>query len=352
MKTIVITRLPLKSQLGGEELHTLDVALFLREQGFKVVFLSKCPVLKKLAKENDFKFYNTHKLPSSPTSKVSLFFFGLFYGFSLIESLFWTGFVRLRHGQFKFYNLNLADKLLYGFWAKTFGIKSVFLEHATIGKWLTKNPFLIVLKWICRSENIKVVTVSRRMQRGLENTLQTPVFEIRNGVKLQGSLDTNNVNSKQILFIGRLEKDKGFDIVCELAKKNPSLEFVCAGEGSLKHLASDVPNMTLLGFVNHSEIGDLYKNSSMLVLPSTTQDPFGLVVCEALSFGCPVMCSDLVNASDYLDSQFVCRLNEFEYRFLDFYKKAPSRRKSAYRASLEFDQKQMLRSYANFLNSL
>jgi len=352
MKTIVITRLPLRSQLGGEELHTLDVALFLRESGYTVVFLSKCKVLKNLAKEHGFKFYNTHKLPSSPTSKLSLVSFTIFYGFSLIESLFWIGYIRLRHGKFTFYNLNLADKLLYGFWSRLFGIKSVFLEHATIGNWLIKNPFLIVLKWICRSKNIHIVTVSRRMKMQLEKIFQMPVLEIRNGVKLQESIDVTSVKAKQVLFVGRLEKDKGFDIVCEIATQNPQLDFICAGEGSLKHLANDISNITLLGFVDHAKIGELYKSSSLLIAPSTTQDPFGLVVCEALSYGCPVMCSNMVNVSDYLDSKFVCRLEEFNNRFSDFYKNSSNLRKKAFKTSLDFDQKDMLKNYTNFLNSL
>jgi len=352
MNTIVITRLPLNSQLGGEELHTLDVALFLRKQGFNVIFLSKCAVLETLAQKHDFKYIKTKNLPASPTSKKSLFVFGLSFVFSLIESLFWITWIRIGYGKFKFYNLNLGDKLLFGFWAKILGIKSVFVEHATIGKWLMKNPFLIILKWICRSENIHVVTVSRRMQQSLQEILKVNVLEIRNGVRLQKKLDLEHVNSKQILFVGRLEKDKGFDIFCEIAKNNPDLEFVCAGVGSLAPVAKNISNMKLLGFMEHQKLAELYKSSALLLLPSTTQDPFGLVVCESLSYGCPVMCSDMVNASDYLDSKFVCRIQDFQFRFSNFYKNSVRLRKRAFECSKEFDQQIMLKNYASFLNSL
>jgi len=190
------------------------------------------------------------------------------------------------------------------------------------------------------------------MKMQLEKIFKMPVFEIRNGVKLQESLDLTNVQENQVLFVGRLEKDKGFDIVCELATQNPDINFVCAGEGSLRHLADDISNINLVGFVDLAKLGDLYKSSSLLIAPSTTQDPFGLVVIEALSYGCPVMCSNMVNASDYLDTQFVCRLEEFKLRFRDFFRNSSQLRKKAYQSSKEFDQQKMLSGYANFLNSL
>jgi len=352
MNTIVITRVPLHSQLGGEELHTLSVAKHLRDQGYRVVFATKCRVLNKLAKDNGFKRIWLKDFPPSPTTKGSLLWFTLIFPFALIGSLIMYAFIRLRYGKATFYMLNLSDKILFGFWLKIFGNKAVFLEHATIGKWLTKNPFLIILKWICRSENIHIVTVSRRMQQSLQEILKVNVVEIRNGVRLQKKLDLEHVNSKQILFVGRLEKDKGFDIFCEIAKNNPDLEFVCAGVGSLSRLAKNISNLKLLGFVEHQKLADLYKSSALLLLPSTTQDPFGLVVCESLSYGCPVMCSDMVNASDYLDSQFVCRIQDFQFRFSNFYKNSARLRKSAFECSKEFDQQIMLKNYASFLNSL
>jgi len=352
MKTIVITRVPLHSQMGGEELHTLSVANYLRDQGYRVVFATKCKVLNKLAKDNGFKRLWLKDFPPSPTTKGSLLWFTLIFPFALIGSLIMYVFIRLRYGKATFYMLNLSDKILFGFWLKIFGNKAVCLEHATIGKWLTRNPFLIVLKWICRSQNVKVVTVSRRMKTELIKTLQTTVIEIRNGVKIQDEFDDSMVNPKQILFVGRLEKDKGFDIFCNIAKANPELNFVCAGTGSLDYLAENIENITLLGFVEHENLKHWYQSSRLLLLPSTTQDPFGLVVCEALSFGCPVMCSDLVNVSDYLDDSYVCKLNVFESRFREFYKQSAGLRKKAFQKSIEFDQKQMLLNYANFLNSL
>ena len=90
----------------------------------------------------------------------------------------------------------------------------------------------------------------------------------------------------------------------------------------------------------------------MLLLPATKIDPFGLVVPEALNQGCVVMCSNLVGASDYLDSDFVCDIEDFVEEFDLFYKKSLQMNQKAYRASMEFDQKDMFEDYLRLLKAL
>ena len=351
MQTLVITRMPQTSLLGGEELHTLSVALFLRKEGWNIVFMTKCKVLKALTEKHGFKHIWLKDFPKSPTTKKSLIWFVLVYPFVLVLALFYIMYLKIRYKKFKLYMLNLGDKLTFGFWAKIFGISSVALEHATIGKWLSKNPLLGIYKWIVSGDRIKVVTVSNSMKTKLYPILKTHVDVIRNGVEIIEEIpDSKSDNS--VLFVGRLEADKGFDIFCKIAKNNPSINFIAAGSGSLAHLAEDITNITCLGSVEHEELANLYKKARLFILPSTTHDPFGLVVCEALSYGCPVMTSSKTGVSEYLDSRFVCEIENFEMNFRDHYKKANSMRKKAYECSKEFDIQNMLNTYANFLNAL
>ena len=50
--------------------------------------------------------------------------------------------------------------------------------------------------------------------------------------------------------------------------------------------------VTLLGTKTPQDIGQLLMNSVAMILPSL-REPWGLVVNEALSFGCPVVVSDI-----------------------------------------------------------
>jgi len=356
MKTVIITRLPLQSKLGGEELHTLGVALFLREQGYQVVFATSCKILNAMAKEHGFKKYPLNNFPASPTSKISLLFFILTLPFSLLGAMFEMLVWRLAYGKFTLYCLNLGDKLLFGFWARVFGIKAVFLEHATIGSWLTKNPLKRLLKWNLASSKCQMVTVSHTMKQILEQTLGVACAEIKNGIELDKNLNISQINAfrnpKQILFVGRQQYDKGFDIFLEIAKQNPDLEFVAIGSGSLKKESQEIPNLKNLGPIEHSELKKWYRQSQMLLLPTTTIDPFGLVVAEAMNQGCVPMCSNLVGATDYLDNKFVCHIEKFKFSFKQYYQNSLNLNQEAYKQSLQFDDKQMFQDYLRLLNAL
>jgi glycosyltransferase involved in cell wall biosynthesis len=53
----------------------------------------------------------------------------------------------------------------------------------------------------------------------------------------------------------------------------------------------------VLGFRPQSELGDVYVDADVMVLPSVTRETWGLVVNEALTFGVPVIVSDRVGCA-------------------------------------------------------
>lgn len=342
--------------MGGEEIHTMSVANYLRDRGYRVVFATKCRILKQLAKENSFSHIWLKDFPASPTTKLSLAWFTLIFPLALIGGLIMWVFLRLRYGKATYYMLNLSDKLLFGFWIKLFGGKAICLEHATVGNWLAKNPFTRMYKWILRSNKIKLVSVSRVMKYELEKILALPCMAIRNGIQIDREVAESDINldrkNSQVIFVGRLETDKGFDKFLEIAKRHPQLQFLAFGSGSLESGAHGIGNVDVKGFVEHKELKKWYRSSQMLLLPATKIDPFGLVVPEALNQGCVVMCSNLVGASDYLDSDFVCDIEDFVEEFDLFYKKSLQMNQKAYRASMEFDQKDMFEDYLRLLKAL
>jgi glycosyltransferase involved in cell wall biosynthesis len=104
-------------------------------------------------------------------------------------------------------------------------------------------------------------------------------------------------------YVGRLSIEKGLNDLLEAFAKvhakasNARLDLVGAGplqaqlmvrvsELKLEHVVS------FLGAKNISEIAELFIESTALVLPSHSE-PWGLVVNEALSYGCPVVVSNV-----------------------------------------------------------
>jgi glycosyltransferase involved in cell wall biosynthesis len=104
-------------------------------------------------------------------------------------------------------------------------------------------------------------------------------------------------SSGDILFLGRLSKEKGVDFLLRSWAKvrNANRRLVIAGTGPeelfLKKLAIDLNlvNVVFTGFLNKEQQVSFWSNSSALVVPSIWDEPFGMVVLEAWSKERPVV---------------------------------------------------------------
>jgi glycosyltransferase involved in cell wall biosynthesis len=103
------------------------------------------------------------------------------------------------------------------------------------------------------------------------------------------------------LYVGRFAAEKGLDDVfaafCMVYKTNSKARLDLVGSGPLlKQLEARVAGLNMshaisfLGSKNLDEIAPLFMRSTALVLPSHSE-PWGLVINEALSYGCPVVVS-------------------------------------------------------------
>jgi glycosyltransferase involved in cell wall biosynthesis len=105
----------------------------------------------------------------------------------------------------------------------------------------------------------------------------------------------------QLLFVGRLEREKGVQVLLEawrLAGLGPDATLTFAGAGPLNPSG---PGIRVLGQVPREDLPALYASADALVLPSirtaTFLEPWGLVVNEAMHQGTPVIASDAVGAA-------------------------------------------------------
>lgn len=108
-----------------------------------------------------------------------------------------------------------------------------------------------------------------------------------------------------ILFCGKLiEKKRPFDLLkaFSLLDGNPKSSLAFVGEGPLripmKRFVAEkgLANVFFLGFCNQSELPPCYAMADALVLPSG-EEPWGLVLNEAMCFGLPIIASDRVGAA-------------------------------------------------------
>jgi glycosyltransferase involved in cell wall biosynthesis len=107
----------------------------------------------------------------------------------------------------------------------------------------------------------------------------------------------------RFLFVGRLIERKGLDVLLEAFARFEGGELWIAGDGPLDEVvsaaASQDRRIRLFGHVAGENLGDLYREVDVIVVPSL-YEPWGLVVHEGLAHGQPVIATDQVGAADDL----------------------------------------------------
>lgn len=106
---------------------------------------------------------------------------------------------------------------------------------------------------------------------------------------------------RYLLLVGRLVEAKGVsDLLAAHAALGPDApELVVAGEGPLRSLVEEAPRVRVLEFQRTADLIELYALADRLVVPSR-DEPWGVVVNEALACGTPVVASAAVGAAEDL----------------------------------------------------
>ena len=118
----------------------------------------------------------------------------------------------------------------------------------------------------------------------------------------------NLKDSNIILYIGRLVKVKGLDLLLSAFAKAKIIDYklIIIGEGNQSSVLKDDINkrnlqdkVLFIGYCSGSELYAWYDMANFFILPSR-YEPFGAVVNEALVYGCPVVASKYIGATDFI----------------------------------------------------
>ena len=92
-----------------------------------------------------------------------------------------------------------------------------------------------------------------------------------------------------ILFMGRLSKEKGIELLAETARALPEYPFVIAGSGPDDACLKGISNVELKGFLLGEELLQLMANAKLLIVPSVWYENCPLSILEAQSMGVPIV---------------------------------------------------------------
>lgn len=148
-----------------------------------------------------------------------------------------------------------------------------------------------------RYPEVEVAGISRFQVGATEERLGRKFPVVYNGCDF-GAYDPNFEKGKYLAFLGRMSHAKNPRGAIEIAKAN-GLPLVLAGRAQNgqeeRYFAEEVQplidgeQIRWIGPVNHEQKAELLRNASALVFPIQWDEPFGLVMIEAMACGTPVI---------------------------------------------------------------
>jgi glycosyltransferase involved in cell wall biosynthesis len=264
---------PYSDKKGGSSLSTLA----LRKEFNKDLFKSGL-VLNSREKPNIESDYNL-KLPKSKIMR------------KLILDYFNPRIEKEILGILKDFNPDLIHfNNIYGFpvntinkIAKIYPVIITIREHWIFEYSLKLPTFInnihknIALK---KLKNILLVAPSKFIYKKLENAGYKKIKLIYNSVDMPF---TRTSYEKTIIYCGRISPEKGLQTIIGILDKIENYRTLILGEGPMKKiLQGSYKNIKFLGFQNPEKY---YQKSSILVMPSIWDEPFGRSTLEAMSYG-------------------------------------------------------------------
>lgn len=150
-----------------------------------------------------------------------------------------------------------------------------------------------------------VITCSPAMEKMVSRSVNAKVYVIPNGMDYEEvrMCCFETIRHPSVLFVGLLEKVKGADVLIraipKIKEKIPQICVYIAGEGSQKRklikLSKELSvdkNIEFLGYISGDKKNYLYSSVDVCCVPSMYES-FGIVLLEAMSFGKPVIASNV-----------------------------------------------------------
>ncbi len=168
---------------------------------------------------------------------------------------------------------------------QTFWLAFVVWYHKKTGTWKNVDRYIVP------------TLEMKKLFSGSANRLDFPIDKFR--VKPNFSVQTELVMLKRenhFLFVGRLSEEKGIRFLLD-AFKNLSHDLLMLGDGPLLNEVMEAclsyKNIRYGGKLDKEGVKDAMSRCSAFIFPSVWYEPFGLVITEAMSNGCPLIASDI-----------------------------------------------------------
>lgn len=315
------------SSIGGVQSHVRDLAFNLSKLGHEVFIISKNSssngIRGAIVQNNTFKLYTIES--SAPFSTMITL--------STLDQL--KMLIRkidpdIVHAHHAFTPIPLLSL----HFAETYNIPRILTNHSiTIGYeyerlWKVSSYILLPYRYYI-SKAQTIISVSRAADKFISKFVGKDVRRvvIPNGVDTERfKPPKKEPTTPTILFIGRLVYRKGVHVLLKafslVVREEPDAKLVIAGKGYmmsiLKTLAAKYgirDKVVFKGYVVEESKIELYRRSSIVVVPSIFGESFGIVAIEAMASGRPVIASSVGGLQEIVSDGkdgFLVRPNSFK----------------------------------------
>lgn len=164
---------------------------------------------------------------------------------------------------------------------------------------VTKTEIPILKSYGIKEENIHFIP----------HGVNTEIFKPMKSDDLKEQLEIQD--SDVILYVGRIAKGKGVDklvkILYHVRKKNKKVKLIIVGGdsgflSSVKKLIQEYnlsDHVIFTGYISKFNLAKYYSLANLVIYPSK-QEIFGLVICEAMACGKPVIGSNIMGPSEII----------------------------------------------------
>ncbi len=321
-KAILILSPFFRPNVGGVETYLDDLCRYLTKHNYKVFVITYQPLTTKarglrVEKRENLQIHRIpwfghnlfHKVEAYPLLDFFYLTTGLF---------FFTFFFLLRHNNkidvIHAQGLNAA--FITKFLAKLFKKRLIMSTCAVYN--LQKGTLLAkVVRWLL-SDFDKILPLANFSKRELvhiglpENKMNVYYLWVDQEVykpkdKKESKERIHLAGKFIVLFIGRLIKIKGVEVLIEVARKvEKKINFVFIGDHGpllkiVEEAASQSENIILVKNIHGNQLIPYYQAADILIVPSQYEEAFGKVIIESLSCGTPVIGANKGGIPEVLD---------------------------------------------------
>jgi glycosyltransferase involved in cell wall biosynthesis len=164
--------------------------------------------------------------------------------------------------------------------------------------------------WVLNRHSAAALTaLSRDQLHPVPNARRAAIRIIPYGFDFDSCAPAEPVR-RHLVFLGRMAPHKGPDAAIRIARA-AGRPIVLAGEPVSDHERAwfqrevaphlDAPDVTWIGAIGDAEKDELFRHASALLFPLRWDEPFGLVMLEALARGVPVLAVNRGSVSEVIE---------------------------------------------------